>query len=157
MDNLPHRTRPASWLLAGLLLYGTCRQGDLVLAQTATTKKDPSSTSANGQARGDGAAAGADSNTRRVAGNEPGKTQAPAKAVEPRREPSAAYKESLRKTLEKRRQRRAQRAQAQGVVDPQPIGAIVLWPMPPALIVRHTPEVHGEVSSLLGQIQRSGH
>jgi hypothetical protein len=156
MESLPRRRRPTRWLLAGLLFCGTSRQAGLVLAQSTTTQKDPSPASAKGQDRGDGAAAGAESRARRVVDAGQEKPQAPARAVEPRREPSEAYKESLRKTLEKRRQRRALRAQAAGSVDPQPIGAIVPWPMPPALIVRQNPEVHGEVNSLLGQLRRSG-
>ena len=34
------------------------------------------------------------------------------------------------------------------------VGAIVPWPMPPALIIRHTREVHGEVDSLLYGLRR---
>jgi hypothetical protein len=71
-----------------------------------------------------------------------------------RREPSPAYRDSLRKTLEKRRQRRARLAQGQGLDGARPIGAIVPWPMPPALIIRHTPEVHGEVDSLVGRLRK---
>ena len=156
MDSLPRRTPPASLLLAGLLLCGTTWQGDLVLAQTPTKGQDPSSAPAMGQDRRDGVAARADAKPRPAANAGPAKPQAPAKAVEPRREPSEAHKESLRKTLAKRRQRRAQRAQASGLDDAQPIGAIVPWPMPPALIIRQTPEVHREVNSLLGQLRRSG-
>ena len=36
-----------------------------------------------------------------------------------------------------------------------PVGAIVPWPMPPALIVRQTPQVHDEVGSLLDVLRRS--
>jgi hypothetical protein len=81
---------------------------------------------------------------------------AKARAQAPRREPSEEYKESIRKTVEKRRQRRARRAQGQGPDDPRPVGAIGLWPMPPALIIRQTPEVHDEIGSLLGQLRRAG-
>jgi hypothetical protein len=81
-------------------------------------------------------------------------TPAKEKAQAPRRGPSAEYQESIRKTVEKRRQRRARRAQAQGLDDPRPVGAIVPWPMPPALIIRQTPQVHGEVDSLLGGLRR---
>ena len=44
--------------------------------------------------------------------------------------------------------------QGQALDDVRPIGAIVPWPMPPALIIRQTPEVHGEVNSLLGQLRK---
>jgi hypothetical protein len=61
----------------------------------------------------------------------------------------------MRLTLEKRRHRRARRRQGQGLDDaPRPIGTIIPWPMPPALIIRHTPEVHGEVGSLLDVLRR---
>jgi hypothetical protein len=70
-----------------------------------------------------------------------------------RGEPSAAYQESVRQTVERRRERRARRQQNAGNSALAP-GAIVPWPMPPALIVRHTREVHGEVDSLLYGLRR---
>jgi hypothetical protein len=57
-------------------------------------------------------------------------------------EPSAAYRESLRRTLELRRQRQRLR-------EAQPVGQIFMYPMPPSLIIRHTPEVHDEIRDLL--------
>ena len=77
-------------------------------------------------------------------GQATGQTQRTAQA---RAEPSAAYRESLRRTVEKRRQRRALRRQGQSYSSGA-VGAIVPWPMPPALIIRHTREVHGEVGAL---------
>jgi len=68
-------------------------------------------------------------------------------------EPSAAYQESLRQTVERRRQRRARRQQNAGD-SAAAVGAIVPWPMPPALIIRHTPEVHGQVDSFLFGLRR---
>jgi hypothetical protein len=79
-----------------------------------------------------------------------------AKDKAPRGEPSPEFQESIRKTIEKRRERRARRAQALGTGDGQPPGAIVPWPMPPALIIRQTPQVHDEIDSLLGQLRRGG-
>jgi hypothetical protein len=38
--------------------------------------------------------------------------------------------------------------------DSRPIGAIVPWTMPPALIIRHTPQVHDEIESLLGLLRK---
>jgi hypothetical protein len=73
-------------------------------------------------------------------------------AAQPGKEPSQAYQESIRRTVEKRRERRAKRQQ--GMSDSIPIGGIVPWPMPPALIIRHTPEVHDEIESLLGLLRR---
>ena len=68
-------------------------------------------------------------------------------------EPSAAYQESVRQTVERRRQRRARRQQNAGD-SAGAVGAIVPWPMPPALIIRHTPEVHGQVDSFLYGLRR---
>jgi len=93
---------------------------------------------------------------RRGASTPGGRVQEPDRAqIQPRNEPSAAYRESLRLTVEKRRQRRARRGQqqAQGTA-PGSIGAIVPWPMPPALIIRQTPDVHGEVSAFLSGLRR---
>jgi hypothetical protein len=63
--------------------------------------------------------------------------------------PSPAFQAELRKTLEQRRQRRARGGGRPAV------NAIIPWPMPPALIIRATPEVHDEVQSLLGALRRS--
>jgi hypothetical protein len=54
---------------------------------------------------------------------------------------SREYQESLRRTAELRKQRR----RSQG----NPPGAIFTYPMPPALIIRQTPEVHGDVDAVL--------
>ena len=57
-------------------------------------------------------------------------------------EPSEEYKQGLRKTLERRRQRRqAGATRADGMIVP--------YPMPPALIVRQTPETHDEIQVFL--------
>jgi len=78
-------------------------------------------------------------------GQPPAKPDAGAQA---RAQPSAEYNESIRRTVEKRRQRRAVRRQ--GLNDSRgAVGAIVPWPMPPALIIRHTSEVHDEVGVFL--------
>ena len=69
-----------------------------------------------------------------------------------RREFSEAYRESLRRTVEIRRQLRARRRQ--GAEASQPPGAIVPWPMPPALIIRQTREIHGEIGSFLDVLRR---
>ena len=68
-------------------------------------------------------------------------------------EPSADYQESLRQDGRKAspapRSAATERRRCGGAV-----GAIVPWPMPPALIIRHTREVHGEVGSLLYGLRR---
>jgi hypothetical protein len=73
-------------------------------------------------------------------------------AGQPRSEPSAAYRESIRRTVERRRQRRANRGERIG--EARPVGGIVPWPLPPALVIRHTPEVHSEVESFLGLLRK---
>ena len=59
-----------------------------------------------------------------------------------RGEDSEAFKASIRHTIEVRNRRRRERAAT-------PVGQMVPYPMPPALIIRHTPEVHDEVTDLL--------
>jgi hypothetical protein len=59
---------------------------------------------------------------------------------------SAAYQASLRRTVELRRQRRMTQAD-------RPVGTIVPWPAPPALIIRQTPEVHDEIRGLLRMLR----
>ncbi|HEX8200787.1 MAG TPA: hypothetical protein VF590_09885 [Isosphaeraceae bacterium] len=68
-------------------------------------------------------------------------------APTPAGEFSAAYRESLRRTVELRRQRRMAQAE-------RPVGTIVPWPSPPALIIRQTPEVHDEIRGLLRALRR---
>jgi hypothetical protein len=63
-------------------------------------------------------------------------------------EPSPEYQAGLRRTLELKRQRRAA-ARA-------PVGAIVPYPMPPALIVRQTRENHEEIQGLLDLLRYGG-
>ena len=57
-------------------------------------------------------------------------------------EPSAEYQAGIKRAMERRRQRRQARAT-------QPVGMIVPYPMPPALVIKHTPQVHDEVADLL--------
>jgi hypothetical protein len=56
-------------------------------------------------------------------------------------EPSEAFRESIRRTIELRKQRRRMGRPA--------VGRIEFYPMPPALIIRQTPEVHDEIGALL--------
>jgi hypothetical protein len=67
--------------------------------------------------------------------------------VAPAAEPSPEFQAGLRRTAELRKQRRRDRT-------PQPVGVIVPYPSPPALIIRHRPEVHHEVRSLLDLLRR---
>src|SRR3954452_15933365 len=70
----------------------------------------------------------------------------PAASYGQNRGPSPAFQAELRKTLEQRRARRTRT----GV---RPPNAIVPWLMPPALIIRATPEVHDEVQTLLDTLR----
>ena len=56
-------------------------------------------------------------------------------------EPSEEYKAGLKRTLELRKQRRGAARARVGVIEP--------YPMPPALIIRHTRETHEEIGALL--------
>ena len=63
-------------------------------------------------------------------------------SVSPAAEPSPQFRAELQRTIEKRKERRRTRTA-------QPVGAVVPYPFPPALIIRHTPEVHDEIQALL--------
>ena len=147
MDGSARRRRSAWQILVGVLFCGIFCAEDAARAQT------PAPGNGESQARSqDRSGATMQSDTdRRGAGTTSRRVQGRDRAqIQPRSEPSAAYRESLRRTVEKRRQRRASRGQQQD----QGIGAIVPWPMSPALIIRQTPDVHGEVSAFLGGLRR---
>lgn len=142
MDRPASRPSLSSLLLAGSLLPSAFFAAPLdARAQTPSQLGSPSSQGGaatppsgadrRGTTPADGAVRGAD---------------------RPRIEPSQAYRESIRRTVEIRRQRRANRGQGMG--EPRPIGSIVPWPLPPALIIRHTPEVHDEIDSLLRLLRK---
>jgi len=142
MDRPATRQSLSPLLLAGSLLLGLLfvAAGD---AQAQTSGQGGSTTSRGGPAA---SPAGAD-----LRGANPAAGAAPG-AGKPRNEPSQAFRDSIRRTVEKRRQRRANRGQGMG--DPRPVGAIVPWSMPPALIIRHTPQVHDEIESLLKLLRK---
>jgi hypothetical protein len=144
------RLMPAKWVVGCLLLCAVlCAKGEARAQTKASGKKDATPTEAKGQKR---AGAQAGKAEQLDANNQRGVDQAADGAARPG-EPSAAYRESLRQTVERRRQRRARRQQ--GAADAsQAMGAIVTWPMPPALIIRHTREVHGEIGSLSDGLRR---
>jgi hypothetical protein len=62
-------------------------------------------------------------------------------------DPSPAYREGLKRTAELRKVRRVARPG-------QPVGLIVPYPMPPALVIRHTAESHDEIQALLDALRR---
>jgi hypothetical protein len=151
MNGPASRLHSAGRVLGGLLLCGLFGAGNAALAQTSGTEQGRSRS--RGQGR-DGGAAGATDSAKGGAQARRGQAQDPPRAgAQRQREPSAAYQESLRRTVEKRRARRARRAQGQAEARAA-IGAIVPWPMPPALIIRHTPDVHAEVGSFLDGLRR---
>jgi len=153
MDGSAQRRRSAWQILVGLLLCGTFCAEDAARAQSSAPGKAQSQ--ARPQDRNGGATMQSDTD-RRGAGAQDGRVQDPGRAqIQPRNEPSAAYRESIRRTVEKRRQRRARLGQQQGPgTAPAPIGAIVPWPMPPALIIRQTPDVHDEIGAFLRALRR---
>jgi hypothetical protein len=140
MDCPVIRSLSLEWILGGLLVFGVmCSSGE------ARAQEQPS-------AQGDkkAGAKGRNDRPREAAKSNPGGAD---RAPRGASEPSAAYQESMRRTVEKRRQRRARRQQNAGD-SAGAVGAIVPWPMPPALIIRHTREVHGEVDSLVYGLRR---
>ena len=142
MDRQVFRLRFWSGLREGSFLIGLCltTAGD-ALAQTSRERGSQSSSGEASTPRPE-----ADS---RAIDQPPGAVPG---AVQPRVVPSEAYRESIRQTVERRRQRRANRGPGTG--DPRPIGAIVPWLMPPALIIRHTPQVHDEIENLLELLRK---
>jgi hypothetical protein len=148
MDGLPSRLRGAVRVLGVSMICAAFGVGHTARAQSSGPPEKRSSAQGErppGGAAKRKAAGGGGANAQRS----PAQNQAGA-AVKRQGEPSAAYQESLRQTVERRRQRRARRAQ---VGARAAIGAIVPWPMPPALIIRHTPDVHSEVEALLNGLR----
>jgi hypothetical protein len=143
------RLVPVKWLLGGLLFCGACCATSEVRAQPQTAGKGGQPTDSQ---VGQGKAPATQKTEGRGAGAARGGGRAAGVAGRGG-EPSAAYQESLRQTVERRRQRRARRQQHAGDSSAA-IGAIVPWPMSPALIIRHTRDVHDEVGSLLYGLRR---
>ena len=139
MDRSASRSSTSSCLLFSLFLIG------MFVAPTTAARAQEAGQggSANSQAAEPAGAERRGANPARGAAREAG---------QPRKEPSEAYRESIRQTVEKRRQRRANRGQGMG--DSRPVGAIVPWSMPPVLIIRHSSEVHVEIESLLGLLRK---
>ncbi len=149
MDSPGQRSRASGWLLASFLFW----VGPALHAQNQPSRQNQSPPGAQGPSRG--TTIHQDPNTGRRIAN-PGRAQAgsSAKAQAPA-EPSPARRESLRRTIEKRRQRRAQLAQEQtSTASIGSIGAIVPWPMPPALVIRHTGATHDEINDFLAILRK---
>jgi hypothetical protein len=64
-------------------------------------------------------------------------------------DPSPAYRAELQRTLELRRQRRRTEVRP-------PAGILQTYPMPPALVIRHTRETHDEIGALLQLLRHGG-
>jgi hypothetical protein len=138
-------TRIPAWILGSLFWIGACSTAADALAQPQAPGSR-SESAAPGDKKGGAAEPGkSDGRNARAprGGNAAGRAA----------EPSADYQASIRQTVERRRQRRARRQQ-NAAEDSAAVGAIVPWPMPPALIIRHTREVHGDVGSLLYGLRR---
>lgn len=152
MDGSVIRLRPVASILSGLLFSAVVCATSETYAQAQTPAQGKSKAGAGSQKDRSSAVGKADGRGTGAPGGAAGAGAAKAPGVGAG-EPSAAYQESLRQTVERRRQRRARRQQnaddAAGAV-----GAIVPWPMPPALIIRHTREVHGEVDALFYGLRR---
>jgi hypothetical protein len=145
MDSRPRRRIPTGAILAGLL---ACGMLTLAIAPPARAQSRPEPDPAR-----------RDPPQPAVAAKPAAQAARPRPVARaPRREPNEAFQAEIRKTVEQRRRRRARRGQGQvrGAGDPRPVGAIVPWPMPPALIIRQTPQVHDEVGSLLDGLRRGG-
>jgi hypothetical protein len=142
--------RPAMChVLAGLFFVGTfCTDGAL-RAQTSKLEQGKAQDPLNARTGRTNPQPGADRRGARAASKRA--QEADRVQTERQNEPSVAYRESIRRAVERRRQRRARRQQG---VTSQAVGAIVPWPMPPALIIRHTPHVHGDVDALLYGLRR---
>jgi hypothetical protein len=140
MKRPANRLRPVRRVFTGLFVGAViCAAGE-ARGQTQSPAQGGSKASAKGQSD---RPSGSGNSGRRSADRKKPSTG----------EPSAAYQESLRQTVERRRQRKARRQQNAGDAAGA-VGAIVPWPMPPALIIRHTREVHGEVDSLMYGLRR---
>ncbi len=145
---LPWKT--TRWFTATLLVCGLLCTTGAARAQTGAVGQSPppaqsQDRTAGKAAKAAGKAAKADSkaNTTR-----PGKAKdAQDQEKKMRSEPSVAYQESIRQTVERRRARRARREAQAGASGA--VGGIVPWPMPPALIIRHTRDVHDDIGAFL--------
>ena len=153
MDGSGRRHRSRLGLFAGLIITGACWAADAARAQTTAPAKSQSRVQPEKPKSG----AKAKSDTDRRGANHPaGKAQNRARAQNKKdAEPSPEYRESIRRTVERRRERRARVAQQQGSsAAAGAVGASVPWPMPPALIIRQTPEVHDEIGAFLSLLRR---
>jgi hypothetical protein len=139
------RRKPARWFTRSLMLCALFCTTAVSQAQTAAPGQNPppARTPGKDETVGKGAKAASGGKTAsRQAGKDAASQQNKARS-----EPSEAYKESVRQTVERRRARRA-RLLAQGGASTA-VGGIVPWPMPPALIIRHTRDVHDDIGSFL--------
>lgn len=136
-----------AWFFAGLLLWGV----HSARAQSPSDRNQKAGQTAGQEAQTATKGRGSTATSGQGTGKAQAKAANPA-PTPPRREFSEAYRESLRRTVEKRRELRARRRM--GSDASRPPGAIVAWPMPPALIIRQTPDVHGEIGSFLDVLRR---
>jgi hypothetical protein len=133
----------ARGLTGGLLICGVCWSGQLAWGQTGPQSQSPPPAQTQGKNKPAGRGAKADTQGK-TASKQTAKGAA-AQQKKDRSEPSEAYQESIRQTVERRRERRARRQAQAGAA----VGGIVPWPMPPALVIRHTRDVHDDIGAFL--------
>ena len=138
MDRPASRSSHWSSLLAGPLLLG------MSFAATGVVRAELS-----GQGGSTDTQRGAADAVRRARGPAAGALQ---ERGRPRRGPPGSSPRILTLDAVETPPARANRGQVMG--DSRPIGGIVTWPMPPTLIIRHTPQVHDEIEGLLGLLRR---
>ena len=138
MDHRSSRACLAPHLVAASLFLGVLLAVD---ARAQAPSKGGSTPAQNG-----GAPANGDRQGEKAA------AEAAQKKAKARNGPSEDYQESIRRTVKRRRERRARRGQ--GTIGSVAPGAIVPWPMPPALIIRQTRETHDEIGSFLGLLRK---
>jgi hypothetical protein len=148
MDGKAPPWRWTAWFLAGVLLWAT----DSARAQSPPADQNEKTGQTAAKDAPTGSKGRGANTTSGQAAETPKAQTSDAARTPPRREFSEAYRESLRRTVEKRRELRARRRM--GSDTSAAPGAIVPWPMPPALIIRHTSEVHSEVGNFLDILRR---
>jgi hypothetical protein len=137
--------RMSARLTNGLLLLSIFCTGEAAVAQQAASGQSAAPTQSKAEDKTAGNKAKADA--QRKAAPEQARKGVENKEKKAKAEPSEAYKESIRQTVERRRVRRMRRqGQAEATA---PVGGIVPWPMPPALIIRHTRDVHDDIGAFL--------
>jgi len=145
MNGPVFRWKPARWFTGSLVVCGLFCATGAARAQSGPPGQSPPPAQAQGKDKAVGNAAKTDSKAKTASRQSAKDTAGEQKKA--RSEPSEAYKESVRQTVERRRARRARREAQTGA--PAAVGGIVPWLMPPALVIRHTRDVHDDIGAFL--------